>query len=589
MAGKRRKLINDPNNLIEDLIAGMVSAHPDLITVEGDTGRAVVARNGPRNGKVGIVVGGGSGHEPAFAGYVGRGLADAAPCGNIFASPSPSQIMDAGIAADGGAGVLFLYGNYTGDVMNFGMAEEELAAHGVVARSFLVTDDIASAPAGHEDERRGIAGDFFVFKVAGAAADLGHTLDEVEAAAKRANDATRTMGVALSPCILPQTGLANFELPPGEMEIGMGIHGEPGIERVPAESADNVADRLITPILEELDLSGGDRVAVLVNGLGSTTLMELYLLHRRVANRLADDAIIIHDSWVGEYCTSLDMEGASITLIKLDADLQRWLEHPCETPALKVGASQAAPMPRARSQRRIQQVARPARIDRGPLKIDGDISPNHFRELLHAGQQAISAERDRLCQLDGAIGDGDHGVTMDIGWTAAIRAMDARDNSTTISELCDEIALAFLDSVGASVGPLYASAFKRAGEAVADRLNLDAAALVAWLTGLSDGIIERGGATAGDKTMVDAWQPAVAAAQTCHAEGGSSIECLSAAAGQARVGATATAKMISRRGRSKPLGKRSIGHVDPGAESTVVLLLAWADAIKDLGAGPEEK
>ncbi len=587
MSDKRRKLINDPDNLIEELIAGMISAHPDLIAVEGSTGRAVVARNGPRDGKVGIVVGGGSGHEPAFAGYVGRGLADAAPLGNIFASPSPSQIMDAGFAADGGTGVLFLYGNYTGDVMNFAMAEDGLAGHDIEARSFLVTDDIASAPTGCEHERRGIAGGFFVFKIAGAAADLGHTLDEVEAAANRANAATRTMGVALSPCILPQTGLENFELPPGEMEIGMGIHGEPGIERVPAESADKVADRLITPILEELNLSSGDRVAVLVNGLGSTTLLELYLLHRQVANRLADDAIIIHDSWVGEYCTSLDMEGASITLIKLDADLQRWLDHPCETPALKVGASQADPIARTRPRKRRQQVAQVAKIDRDRLETDGDIRPAQFREMMHAGQRAIAANRDRLCQLDGAIGDGDHGVTMDLGWTAAIRAMDARDNSATITELCDEIAAAFLEAVGASVGPLYATAFKRAGHAVADRLNLDAAALVAWLAGLSDGIVERGGAMAGDKTMVDAWLPAVTAAQTCQKRGGSSVECLHAAAGQARAGATATAKLISQRGRSKPLGKRSIGHVDPGAESTAVLLLAWADAFKVLGDGPE--
>jgi len=328
-----RKLINDPDTLIKDLVEGMVSAHPDLLCVEGDTGRAIVAVDGPRDGKVGIVIGGGSGHEPAFAGYVGKGLADAAPLGNIFASPSPAQIMDAGFAANGGAGVLFLFGNYTGDVMNFSMAEEGLAEHGIIAHSFVVTDDIASAPSDRSDERRGIAGDFFVFKVAGAAADQGLTLNEVEAAAARANSATRTMGVALSACILPQTGRPNFDLPIGEMEIGMGIHGEPGIERGPAESADAVADRLLAPILDELNLVAGDRVAVLVNGLGSTSLLELYLLHRRVAIQLEEKQVEIHQSWVGEYCTSLDMEGASITLMRLDDDLQDWLDHPCETPA----------------------------------------------------------------------------------------------------------------------------------------------------------------------------------------------------------------------------------------------------------------
>ncbi|MEK6217457.1 MAG: dihydroxyacetone kinase subunit DhaK, partial [Boseongicola sp.] len=344
----------------------------------GETGRAIVALNGPRDGKVGIVVGGGSGHEPAFAGYVGCGLADAAPLGNIFASPSPSQIMDAGFAADGGAGVLFLYGNYTGDVMNFGMAEEGLAEEGITARSLVVTDDIASAPSDRVTERRGIAGDFFVFKVAGAAADLGLQLQDVESAAKRANDATRTMGVALAPCIMPQTGKANFELPAGEMEIGMGIHGEPGIERRPAESADAVADRLLEPIVAELSLGKGDRVAVLVNGLGSTSLLELYILHRRVADVLADRAVEIYMSWVGDYCTSLDMEGASITVMKLDSDQQRWLDHPCDTPALRVGATLANRSSPTRNNQARSARKKRASVDRAQLKTDGQITPDVF-------------------------------------------------------------------------------------------------------------------------------------------------------------------------------------------------------------------
>jgi len=573
-----RKLINDPDTLIEDLIAGMVAAHPDLLCVEGKTGRAIVARNGPRDGKVGIVVGGGSGHEPAFAGYVGRGLADAAPLGNIFASPSPSQIMDAGFAAESGAGVLFLYGNYTGDVMNFGMAEEELAKQGIEARSFVVTDDIASAPKDRIDERRGIAGDFFVFKVAGAAADLGLALDEVEAAASRANDATRTMGVALSACILPQTGRPNFELPVGEMEIGMGIHGEPGIERGPAESADKVADRLLLPILEELDLRTGDKVAVLVNGLGSTTLLELYLLYRRSAELLNQRGVTIHANWVGEYCTSLDMEGASITLMKLDDDLQCWLDHPCETPALRVGA---APVAQAAMHRRKTVRAAESnrmRVDRENLATDGDITPETFKDLMKAGADAIFTESDRLSALDGLIGDGDHGVTMEIGWKAVLSVTGKSDDEATISELCEDIAEAFLEAVGASAGPLYASGFQSAGKAVSERLNLDAASMVSWLSGMHDGIVARGGAAAGDKTMIDAWEPAVSAARERLGNGGTTAECLSAAAEAARKGADATKAMVSNRGRSKKLGLRSAGHIDPGAESAAILIEAWSQA-----------
>lgn len=578
-----KKLINDPDDLIAELIEGMVSAHPDHLTVEGNTGRAIVALNGSRDGKVGIVVGGGSGHEPAFAGYVGKGLADAAPLGNIFASPSPAQIMDAGFAADGGAGVLFLYGNYTGDVMNFGMAEEGMAKQGVVARSFVTTDDVASASADNTEERRGIAGNFFVFKVAGAAADLAADLADVEAAAKRANNATRTMGVALSACSMPQTGKANFNIPDGEMEIGMGIHGEPGIARVPAESADAVTDRLLHPILDELALAQGDRVAVLVNGLGSTTLLELYLLHRRVAQVLEARNVDIHHSWVGEYCTSLEMGGASVSLMKLDDDLQRWLDHPCDTPALRVGAgSVKAVRPVKRLQRDRPQSKARSKVTRTDLIASGVITPSVFRSMMIACADAIISQRDHLCELDGALGDGDHGVTMEIGWKAALLALSKTDNNATISELCDTISEAFLDAVGASVGPLYATAFTTAGSTVSDRLNLDNVAMVTWLSGMAKGIAARGEAAAGDKTMMDAWAPAVADAVLALQNNTSVESCLEAAATGAHRGAEATIQMQSNRGRSKKLGARSLGHKDPGAASAAIMIAAWAQALRDI-------
>lgn len=581
MTGSRKKLINQPDVLIEELIAGMVSAHPRHLRVEGATGRAIVAVNGPRDRKVGIVVGGGSGHEPAFAGYVGRGLADAAPLGNIFASPSPSQIMDAGFAADGGAGVLFLYGNYTGDVMNFSMAEEGLAEHGIAARSFVVTDDIASAPRDRKDERRGIAGDFFVFKIAGAAADQGLSLEAVEAAAEKANEATRTMGVALSACTLPHTGKPNFDLPAGEMEIGMGIHGEPGIERGPAESADAVTDRLLAPIMDELGLRQGDSVAVLVNGLGSTSLLELYLLHRRLAETLGAKGVDIHHSWVGEYCTSLDMEGASITLMKLDDTLRGWLDHPCDTPALRVGRAQdaTAKTPRRTQPHRETGAAAQARR-RGDLATGGDITPDGFRAMMRAAAVALFANRDHLCELDGEIGDGDHGITMEIGWKAIVAAIDTAPDDATISELCAVSGDTFLETVGATAGPLYGGAFHAAGKAVSDRLNLDASAMAALLGGMAEGIERRGGAVPGEKTMIDSWRPAADAARDALEGGGTTSECLAAAARGAEAGAAATEAMRSGRGRSKKLGDRSIGHVDPGSASAALIVRAWAGAGK---------
>lgn len=565
-----QKLINAPDDLISELIEGMVSAHPHLLCREGETGRAIVAVNGPRPGKVGIVIGGGSGHEPAFAGYVGRGLADAAPLGNIFASPSPSQIMDAAFAADGGAGVLFLYGNYTGDVMNFQMASDRLVDHGIESRSFVVTDDVASAPREKADERRGIAGDFFVFKVAGAAADLGLSFEAVEAAARLANANTLTMGVALSACSMPQTGKPNFHIPPGEMEIGMGIHGEPGIERTAVGTADNVADRLLEPILQEMPLGRGDEVAVLVNGLGSTTLLELYLLHRRVAQILGTKAVGIHHSWVGEYCTSLDMAGASVTLMKLDGDLKRFLDHPCETPTLSVGkAPELAAGHTARTPRK--SVAERTAVEQAAdLKTDGPITPDAFRAMLVTAGEAVIAERDRLCELDGAIGDGDHGVTMEIGWRAALAAVATAAENETLTTTCRRIADSFLEAVGASAGPLYATGFEQAGKRVADRRNLDAAAMVAWLEGMADGIRERGGAAPGDKTMLDAWLGAAQAARAALEDSPDVASCLDTAARAASDAAERTRDMQSQMGRSKKLGLRSVGHIDPGAASAAI-------------------
>lgn len=577
MTVKTKKLINAPDDIIPEFIEGLVGAWPDLLTVEGPTGRAVVARHGPRDGKVGIVIGGGSGHEPAFAGYVGRGLADAAAVGNVFASPSPQQILDAGRAADGGAGVVFLYGNYTGDVLNFTMAAEELAGEGTPVRHVAVTDDIASAPFARREERRGVAGDFFVFKCAGAAADLGEPLEQVEALARLANEKCRSMGVALGACSLPQTGTPNFEIGPEDMEIGMGIHGEPGMRRVPLASADAVVDILMEPILAELELHNGDSIAVLVNGLGATTQLELFVLFRRVHHILEEKGIHIHARWVGEYATSLEMAGASVTILKLDDTLTRLLDHPCRTPALTVATEPAPQASAKRSVRRVQVKKTAVKQDHTLLQTAGSITPKRFRSMMANVAAAIREKRDWLSELDGVIGDGDHGVTMDIGWTAVSAALSELEANATISETCDVIAQAFLTAVGASSGPLYASAFQSAGAAVSERLNLDGPAMAAWVKGMGDGILSRGGAKPGDKTMLDAWVPAGEAAVLAAGEGADENAVLQAATDAARAGRNETATFESRRGRSAKLGLRSLGHIDPGAASAALILAAMLE------------
>ncbi|MBA9027939.1 dihydroxyacetone kinase subunit DhaK [Peribacillus huizhouensis] len=328
-----KKLINNPTKVVEEMIEGYVKAYPKHVRQLAENERALVTAKATREGKVGVLIGGGSGHEPAFIGYVGDGMADGVAVGNIFASPPPDPILEATKAIDKGEGVIYVYGNYAGDVMNFGMAAElaDLES-GIRVGSVLVTDDVASAPKAEKEKRRGIAGEFFVTKVAGAAADKGYNLDDVVRVAQKANDYTRTMGVGLTPCSLPQTGKPSFELAENEMEIGLGHHGEPGIEKGELQPADQVVDRLVNDILTDMPIDLGEKVAVLVNGLGSTTNMELYIMFRRVEQILSEKGIEIHRSYVGSYSTSLEMGGASVTITRLDEELAAFVDHPADCP-----------------------------------------------------------------------------------------------------------------------------------------------------------------------------------------------------------------------------------------------------------------
>jgi phosphoenolpyruvate---glycerone phosphotransferase subunit DhaK len=327
-----KKLINDPKNVVEEMIDGYVKAHPNYIKRLEENDRALVSTKTKEDGKVAILVGGGSGHEPAFMGYVGQGMADGVAVGNIFASPPPAPILEVTKAINKGAGVVYLYGNYAGDVMNFGMAAELAEMEDIKVEMVLASDDVASAPKEEKEKRRGIAGEFFVYKMAGAAAELGYKLEDVANIARRTNDVTRSMGVGLSPCSLPQTGEPSFEIGEDEMEIGLGHHGEPGIRKSKIDIADNVADQLLAPIFEDMPLTDGDEVAVLVNGLGSTPRMELYIMFRRVEQVLKEKGINIYRSYVGDYITSLEMGGCSITLTKLDDEMKKMIDHPVDCP-----------------------------------------------------------------------------------------------------------------------------------------------------------------------------------------------------------------------------------------------------------------
>ena len=333
-----KKIINDPESFVDEVIDGLLLAHPDRLKAAGEDRRSLVRASAP-DGVVGIVTGGGSGHLPLFLGYVGTGLCSGVAVGNVFSSPSPDQVLAATVASDSGKGVLYLYGNYGGDVFNFDLAGDLADAEGIEVTTVLGTDDVASAPIERAETRRGVAGILFAYKIAGAAAARGDDLATVAAFAQRAVDATGTMGVGLSPTILPAAGKPTFELPDGEMELGIGIHGEPGQRRGPLETADAITDQLVEQILADRGIASGARVAVLVNGLGATPLEELYVMYRRVRQLLDERDIRVHRPYIGEYATSLEMAGASISIIALDDELTALLDAPADSPFFTQGAA----------------------------------------------------------------------------------------------------------------------------------------------------------------------------------------------------------------------------------------------------------
>jgi len=325
-----KKLVNDPFDAVDEALQGFVAAHSGLLAFAEPR---VVVRRVPGRDKVGLVIGGGSGHEPAFLGYVGSGIADAAACGNIFASPPANVVLSAIRAASFGRGVLMAYGNYAGDVMNFGLAAQMAEPEGIEVREIRITDDVASAPRSEVGKRRGIAGDIVVFKCAGAAAEQGMSLAEVERLAIKANAATHSMGVALSGCEVPGAGRPTFELPEGEIEIGMGVHGEPGIRRGPLQPADEIAQILVDAIVSDMDGKQGGEVALMVNGLGSTAYLDQYILYRGARRILEAAGFKVTRSYVGEFITSLEMAGASVTVTALDDELRSLLDAPAKAPA----------------------------------------------------------------------------------------------------------------------------------------------------------------------------------------------------------------------------------------------------------------
>jgi dihydroxyacetone kinase-like protein len=327
-----KKIINNPKNFVNEMIEGILAAHPEQLKCVNNDLRCLVRSDSRKPGKVGLSTGGGSGHLPLFLGYVGKGMLDGCAVGNVFASPSAKQMLEVTKAIDSGSGVLYIYGNYGGDVMNFDMAAEMADMEDIRVEQVVAGEDVASSPKGEEDKRRGVAGIFFVYKIAGACAEEMASLDEVKRIAEKVCANVRTMGVGLSPCILPEMGKPTFEMDEGQMEIGIGIHGEPGIGKGELKSADEIVEKMMESILEDLPYQSGDEVSVLVNGLGATPKEELYVVYRKVAQILKDKKITVYHPYIGEFATSMEMAGMSISLLRLDNELKKLLKKSADTP-----------------------------------------------------------------------------------------------------------------------------------------------------------------------------------------------------------------------------------------------------------------
>lgn len=551
-----RKIINDPQSFVDETIDGILLAHPDKLRAADADRRAIVRADAGTAGRVGIVTGGGSGHLPLFLGYVGRGLASGVAVGNVFSSPSPEQIHAATLASDDGAGVLYLYGNYGGDVYTFDLAAELSAADGVRTTTVVGTDDILSAPQEKAHTRRGVAGLFFAYKTAGASAERGDDLDTVSEIAQRTIDRTRTMGVGLSPTILPAAGEPTFTLDEGEMEIGIGIHGEPGHHRGPLETADQITDRFMEELVKELPLTQGEKVAVLVNGLGSTPLEELYLIYRRVHQTLTElGAKIIH-TFVGEYATSLEMAGASVSICHLDDELSDLISQPADSPFFTHGSPSAnAPLGASST------AAAPAAAQGAPREertIETVAAPGPLRETLLAIASKLPAHNDELRELDAALGDGDLGITVTSGAVAVREALQALPGNASSREVLRAAGTAFASANPSTFAALLGGA-TLAATTVADSEQIDPLALV---TAIQERVAQRGGADVGDKTVLDA----IDAIRRSLADTSSSSPADRAAAARDAVDATVTeyADKHSMRGRAAWVGERSVGRKDPG-------------------------
>ncbi len=580
-----RKIINSPERVVEEMMEGYISAYGRYYKKHPKVNGVILKDH--RKDKVALVIGGGSGHEPMFSGFVGKGLADAAACGNIFASPDPNTVYETAKAVSQGKGVIFVYGCYAGDNLNFDMGEEFLNDEGIQTTHVRVWDDVASAPKDRIEDRRGIAGDVFVIKTAGAACDAGLSLEEVTRITEKARDNTRTVGVATAPAQLPGIDKPIFELPEGEIEYGMGLHGERGVLRTTWQDADVLVEKMYGQIMEDADLKAGDEVCVLINGLGSATITELAIAFRKVKQLLTRDGIKVHDTDLNSYCTSQEMGGFSITLFKLDEELKKYYDMPCYCPFYAKGElTEAIITDNGESSEKMDDEpefdetdTEAAQIVRSKEGVLTELNAADARNMLLYIADKIIAKKPYLTEIDSAIGDGDHGIGMAGGMQKAKRkllSMEAEENAYAVFEAAGN---AMLLSMGGASGVIFGSLYLAGAKGMEPKAVITAEDIAGMQRKSLLAIQERGKAQTGDKTMVDALLPAVEAMERTCGEG--LLKMLFAAEEAAEQGVEATKKYQAKFGRAKSLMERAIGYQDAGATSVWLIIQGMREFVED--------
>ncbi|MEQ7803763.1 dihydroxyacetone kinase [Priestia megaterium] len=584
-----KKIINKPEDVVLEMCKGMVLAHPELNLIEK---YKVIKKDQINKSKVSIISGGGSGHEPAHAGYVGKGMLDAAVCGDVFASPSQIQIYQAIKETASDKGTLLVIKNYSGDMMNFKNAAYLAEEDGIQVDYVKVDDDIAVQDSLYTVGRRGVAGTVLVHKIAGAAAERGYDLPKVKEAAENAIANVKSIGFGLTSCTVPAKGTPTFEIAEDEMEFGVGIHGEPGIRREKIISADELAERTVTSLLKEVGIEDGKgEVAVLINGFGSTPLQELYLLNHSVIRELSRRNVTIARTFVGNYMTAIDMAGASISIMKLDENLKSLLSEECDTPALKIkGEVPAVTYDEIIGTVEAPKVSYEVQTNKEySVVTENRLTLNNIIFMVDQMSECIIRNEVPFCELDSHAGDGDFGMSVAKGFKQLKAEWHEilENKSNDIGNFLEACSIVIMEHCGGASGPIWGSAFRAAGKNTESKTELTLTEFAEMIQASVKGIQATGersfgrGAVVGDKTLIDALVPYADTLTSSAAEDESLKHALVKAAEAAVEGAKSTEQIVARMGRAGTVGERSLGYPDAGAHGLGVIFTEVAQVMRE--------